>query len=411
MPIVPSRSGRIQELLRRLASGSPAERDSGVAGLTLLGTRVVEPLRAVLPNANREARLAAVEVLDRIEDHAALIPLLDLLGDDDEAVARRAAEALGGRPDPRAARALAGVLAGPGPASRRRCAAQALVRLLAAGLVEALDPLVERVVDEGEGESLRLGVLEALAALEPPLAPSTLRPLLGRLAGSVSARALSLRARALSGAPACRTPGGGEAAPQLGRFKAPHASAAELDRLVRTLCEPGAVPLESLHAAMETAGGAPAISALATALAKVGKPASIPVLHRALVRLGTARSGARLPGEASTLQARVALHRALCALGSRIALYDLREAIEARPAQGIAGLLEVAARIGDATFVPCLARVASEEPALRTRCSAVFAAIARREKLRRTSASLKAVRAADRAALEGFFVSLGRRRG
>ena len=39
------------------------------------------------------------------------------------------------------------------------------------------------------------------------------------------------------------------------------------------------------------------------------------------------------------------------------------------------------------------------------------AAIARREKLRRTSASLKGVRAADRAALEGFFVSLGRRRG
>jgi hypothetical protein len=363
----------------------------------------------VLPNANREARLCAVEVLDRIEDHAALTPLLDLSGDEDEAVARRAMEALGGRPDPPAARALAGVLAGPGSASRRRCAALALVRLQAAGLVEALDPLVERVVDEGEGESLRLFVLEALAALDPPLAPPTLRPLLGRLEGS-ACPALSARARALSGAPSHRTPGGGPAAPLRGRFKTPHGNAAELDRLARTLFEPGTVPLEGLHKAMETAGGAPAISALATALGKVGTPASIPVLHGALVRLGPVRAGAPKPEDASTVRARVALHRALCALGSRIALYDLREAILARPAHGIAGLLGVAARIGDATLVPCLARVASEDPALRARCGAVFATIARREKIRRTSASLKAVRAADRAVLEGFFVSLRRRR-
>ena len=410
MPIVPSRSGRIQELLGRLASGGPAERDSAVAGLTLLGVRVVEPVRAILPTAGRAVRLAALEVLDRIEDHAALAPLLDLVRDEDEPVALRAMEAAGGRPDPRAAEALAGILAGPAPASRRRGAALALARLQAAGLVEALDPLVDRVVDEGEDEPLRLAVLDSLATLDPPLAPSTLRPLLRRLAGS-AAPALSARARALSGSLREGAPARGPATPLLDRLMAPHRTAAETDRLARTLSQPGAVPLESLHAAMEAAGGAPAISVLASVLGNVGTPASIPILHGALARLGPARATTARPEDASTLRARVAVHRALCALGSRIALYDLREAIEARPAHGIADLLDVAGQIGDATMVPSLARVASEDPGLRIPCGEVFAAIARREKLRRTSASLKGVRAADRAALEGFFVSLGRRRG
>lgn len=394
MPIVPSRSGRIQELLGRLASGAAAERDSAVAGLTLLGARVVEPLRAFLPAASPEARLGAVEVLDRIADHAALAPLLDLVRDAHEPVAQRAMEVVGGRADPRAAGTLAGVLAGPANASRRRGAALALARLQAAGLVEALDPLVDRVVDEGEDEPLRLAVLEALATLDPPLAPSTLRPLLRRLAGSTSP-ALSARARALSGAPR----------------KGPPAPAAESERLARTLSPPGAVPLETLHAALEAASSAPAISALTTALAPVATSASIPILHGALARLGPARARAARPEDASALRARVAVHRALGALGSRIALYDLREAIEARPSHGIADLLEVAGRIGDATLVPCLARAASEDPGLRAQCSAAFAAIARREKLRRTSASLKPVRSADKAALEGFFASLRRRRG
>jgi HEAT repeat protein len=394
VPIVPSRSGRIQELLARLASGRRAERDSAVAGLTLLGARVVEPLRAFLPAASPEARLGAVEVLDRIADHAALAPLLELAQDGHEPVAQRAMEALGGRPDPRAAGALAGILAEPATASRRRGAALALARMQAAGRVEALDPLVDTVVDESEDEPLRLAVLEALATLDPPLSPSTLRPLLRRLAGSTRP-ALADRARALSG-----VPGKGSPAP-----------AAEIERLAHTLSPPGAVRLETLHAALQATSSAAAISALATALGPIATPASIPILHGALARLGPARAHAARPEDEIAVRARVAVHRALGSLGSRIALYDLREAIEARPAHGIAGLLEVAGRIGDATLVPCLARAASEDKALRPQCSAAFAAIARREKLRRTSASLKPVRSADRVVLEGFFASLGRRRG
>ena len=185
MPIVPSRSGRIQELLGRLASGGPAERDSAVAGLTLLGVRVVEPLRAILPTANQAARLAALEVLDRIEDHAALAPLLDLVRDEGEPVAQRAMEAVGGRPDPRAAKALARVLAGRG-----------------APAIPALQKALERLGPLGRGggdaSSLRAraAIHETLAALDSRVAlydlretiatcPRAVMPTLIRAAGRV----------------------------------------------------------------------------------------------------------------------------------------------------------------------------------------------------------------------------------
>jgi hypothetical protein len=127
---------------------------------------------------------------------------------------------------------------------------------------------------------------------------------------------------------------------------------------------------------------------------------------RALEGLGPVRRA-----DAVSLRARAALHEALAALDSRVALYDLRETIEARPAREMARLLEVAARIGDATLVGALARAATEDPALRGPCREAFASIARREKLRRTSAALKSVRAAHRRELDGFFDSLARRRG
>ncbi|HEX9185909.1 MAG TPA: HEAT repeat domain-containing protein, partial [Vicinamibacteria bacterium] len=153
MPIVPSRSRRIQELLGRLASPLAAERDSAVAGLTLLGPRVLEPLRAFLPGAARPARLAAVEVLERIEDRGALPLLLELSRDGDEAVSRRAIQAAGAIPDPRAVSGLAALVAPPAPAQRRSAAARALARL-ARGRVEALDVLVARLLDEREEAGL-----------------------------------------------------------------------------------------------------------------------------------------------------------------------------------------------------------------------------------------------------------------
>jgi hypothetical protein len=355
VPIVPSRSARIQELLGRLASARPAERESAIAGLILLGPRVVEPLGAFLGTAGRAGRLAALEVLEGIDDRAALAPLLDLARDADEAVALRALEAAGGRPDPRAVEALAAILSAPGPASRRRAAARALARLQAAGLVEALDPLAARLLDEREEAGLRVAILDSLLAQDPPLAPRTLRPLLKRLASSADPE-LAARARATARA------GIGE-------------------RLVEELMSPGLGP----EAAARTIA----------ALARRGATA-IPVLQRALERLGPMRRGA----DAASLRARAALHEALAALDSRVALYDLRETLETHPRAAMPALLRAASRVGDASVVPALARAVAEDAALLEGCAVALAAIAARERLRRTSAALKAVRPEHRSAFD-----------
>jgi len=355
VPIVPSRSARTRELLGRLASASAAERDSAVAGLTLLGTRVLLPLGAFLPAAGLAARLAALEVLERIEDPAALALLLTLARDADEGVSLRALEAAGERPDPRTVRVLGAILSEPGPAGRRRAAARALARLQAKGFVEALEPLAERLLDEREEPGLRAAILDALLTLEPPLAPRTLRPVLKRLASS-SEPELAARARSTAGA-------------------------AVEDRLAEELTSAG---LSAESAARTSA-----------ALARRGA-AAIPALRRSLDRLGPLRPGADPP----SLRARAALHEALAALGSRVALFDLRESIAAHPRAAMPALLRAASRIGDASLAPALARAVAEDEALLDACAGTLAAIVARERLRRTSAALKSVRPEHRAALD-----------
>jgi hypothetical protein len=360
MPIVPSRADRTRDLVARLASPVPAERDAAVAGLVLVGPRVVEALAAFLPGAPPAARLAVVEVLERLATPAGLPLLVGLARDGDDSLARRSLEAIrsgGGR---RAVPALARLLCGAAP-RRRIDVALALVRLQADGVVEALDPLAERLVDEDEDPSLRAAILEALLALRPPLSPATLRPLLKRLRASSRPELVALA--------------GGTTGPARGAPSRPIE-----DRLVDALVAgPGD----------EEAGR------IVDALARCGAPA-IPAVLRALEALEPPRIGRGAPPARS----RGALHEALAALDSRAALHDLRESLEARPPAAMRALLRAAARVGDASVVPALARAVAEEPDLLPACAAAFSAIAARERLRRTSAALRTVRPEHRPALD-----------
>jgi len=90
---------------------------------------------------------------------------------------------------------------------------------------------------------------------------------------------------------------------------------------------------------------------------------------------------------AASLRARAALHEALAALDSRAALYDLREALAARPGGVMPALLRAAGRIGDASVVPALARAVAEDETLLEPCVEALAKVAAREKLRRKPAS------------------------
>lgn len=406
MPIVPSRAGRIRALLEQLASERTAERDSAVAQLTLIGPRVVEPLLASLEGASAQTRLAALDVLERVADREALPALLRLTGDPSQAVALRAIEIAGQRPDRAALVTLTNLLHRAVP-SRRRAAARALARLHGAGLVEALGPLVDTVFDEGAETRLRLAILEDLLRVEPPLPRSASKPLVRRLAssrdGAVAARAAELD----------RPPQRHVSSPRgpldlIDRVARGEVREDEALDMAERLGRAEAVPLERLHEALQRAEDPQSVQALAALLGAVGGAASIPILSRALRRA----SGATSPGgeTAGDLETRAALHSALAALDSAVALHDLRELIARHPPGVTPRLLEAAARVGNASLVPALARAATEDPALTPSCAAAYAAIARREGLRRSSAALRRVRPEHRPTLEALIEAARRGR-
>jgi hypothetical protein len=110
-------------------------------------------------------------------------------------------------------------------------------------------------------------------------------------------------------------------------------------------------------------------------------------------------------GGPDVLAARVRVHAALARLDSRIALHDLRELVAAHPRDAMPALLRVAARVGDGSLVPALARAASEDPSLLGPCTEAYAAVAGRHRLRRTSPALRQVPARHRAALDAFLAA------
>ncbi len=129
----------------------------------------------------------------------------------------------------------------------------------------------------------------------------------------------------------------------------------------------------------------------------MGGATSIPVLARALERLSRPDDDERV--EVARAMAKGRVHIALAALDSRLALFDLREMLQARPVRALAPLLEAAAQVGDASVATALAGLAAEGPTLLDLCAAPFAAIVRRAKLKPGSAALKSVRPPHREAL------------
>jgi len=400
MPIVPSRSGSIHELVARLSSSRPTERDRAVARLTLLGARAISPLTASLAGASVPARLAAVEVLQEIPDPRALPVLESLASDPDPAVAARAAEALGERGEARSVPALAPGLARP-RASVRRATLAALASLQRRGVVEALAPLLDALLDEASDPRLRLEILDVLAGLEPPLGRSTRQKLARRLGGA-TAPGLAERAAALAaGGPA---PGRARTSDPLERLRAPRVTRGDAARAIADL-QATRVSVSRAREALEAARAPEAVAALAHLLGERGDTASITILSRALERLAP---GGRA-GTAPALEARVAVHAALADLDSRIALHDLRDLVALHPRRVMAAVLEVVARCGDGSFVPALARAATDDPSLEEPCARAFAAIARRHRLRRTSPALRQVRREHRAVLDRFLAGARRR--
>ena len=369
MPILPSARKRIQELLERLESPTSAERQSAIARLTLLGPRAIPHLQAFLGRASSTGRLAGVEVLESVGGPESLDGVLSLTADPSEEVARRAVEAASASAcaEPRAAEALRAVLAS-GSASRRRAAVQGLGHLHRRGVVEAVEPLLGVLLDGDEEETLRLEALESLSSLDR----RSLLPALQTLATDRSP-AVVQAAEALAG----RRPGA--------RSTESRSSVREVNL--------------STELARLTAPGTPAaeVTAIVAALVKGRSPALLTLLRR---RLEAVSESASATGAEMAARAKARIHLALGALGSRIALHDLREMLRARPLYAAHELLAAADLVGDASLVPALAALAANEPRLVAVAAPVCQAIVRREGLRRTSRVVTGLPPAHKAALE-----------
>jgi hypothetical protein len=373
LPILPSAARRIHELLRSLESASPVEHDSAVARLTLLGARILPQLPRFLSRASAAGKLGVLDVLERLAVREGLPLVLGLVRDPSDEVARRAVEAAGAFPDAGAVPALSLAL-GAGPAARRRAAADSLGRLHALGLVEAVDPLLRTLLATDEDEPLRLAALQALAGVDR----RTLGPALRRLASDPSP--------AVAGAAAARL----GRAPSAGRADASAAAAAPVAAGLPSLDSPAW--LTQLTSPRTSASQ---LEALLADLVARRSPAVVPRLRRHLQELDGA---SRAEGPEGTARAKARVHRALAALGSRLALHDLREMLRARPLYAALDLLAAAERVGDASLVGALAGLAAERPELREAVAAAFRAVARREKLKRTSRVFKGLREAERSA-------------
>jgi hypothetical protein len=386
MAIVASRSRQIHELLGQLGSPQPSRREAAVARLTLIGERAVPALAEWMKGAGPIGRLAGLEVLGRLSDPRAAPLVTRLATDADETVAERAIELLGEHPGWDAVAELSRVVR-QGRAPRRRAALEALCRLHRSDALEAMDALLELLVDEAAEPELRIRALQALAGSDR----RALRPVLRRLRSSGDAE-LKRHLAEIEAGPR-RKPSRSSGSEGLLEAWLSHPGRETRQRLLAALDQDEAA-LDRVHQIMARSDDPSALRALIGLVQERRSPASLPRLHELVRRL------AEGPGSPERHQTRARAHLALAALDSRLALYDLRELLPEAPIEDLPLLLSAAGRVGDASLLPALARRAAEDEQTVEACAVALGSIIKRERLRRSSRAAKAVPAKHQRALD-----------
>ena len=125
-------------------------------------TRAVEPLINLLHNDEALIRCAAACMLGDLGDQRAVEPLLEILGDDDFETRSSVVKALGLLGDKRAVLPLLALFDRNKPAYRRVFVIEALDRL---DDLQAVEPLIQRLLDIDEVEEVRQAAIEVLGHL------------------------------------------------------------------------------------------------------------------------------------------------------------------------------------------------------------------------------------------------------
>jgi HEAT repeat protein len=259
--------------------------------------------------------------------------------------------------DPRALAPALDILADAGADPAVGAAAAGVARVFLRGRrgAAAVDRLTAVVLDHGRADALRLAALRALRTLDP----ATIAPVLISLAEDPSA---AIRGDAVAKRTTRRAP-----ADPVGMVT----SAAE-----RGLPE-----------------GPDGAIALRRALGDAGEAVASPLLLRVIERIREREAAETAARRDQWTMARAAAHVALASRGSRLALYDLRESLEAATAPLPVEFLAALSMAGD---VSCLEPIAgahakSKNAWWRDHLAGAFRAIVAREKVTRRHAAIKKI--------------------
>jgi HEAT repeat protein len=287
------------DLVVPIRTSSGREIDSLVAGLGADDAAV------------REASVARLTVIGT----RAVGRLVDLLKSSCPAPARAAAmRVFEGVGDPRALEAVLAALGDADPDVAAAAISSATVFLTGPRSTDVLDRLTATALEVRRHPAVRLAAIDALAGI----GSATMKPLWKTLAGDPVA---VVRSRAESMA---------------GRNK------------------PAEGPLRMLAAACE--GELPDAAELHQAIVDGGSTAPLQTLHRLIERIRDREASAGNAKRAEWTKTRAAAHLALAQRDSRIALYDLREALEGASLPLPVEFLAALSQIGDSS---CLEPVAA----------------------------------------------------
>ena len=270
--------------------------------MLLAGLRADDPLK-------REAAIARLTLIGA----RAVGRLVDFLSASDRGPERAAAlRVLEGVGDPRVLDPVLGCL-NDGDADVAVAAVSAAAAFLkGARGADVLDRLMATALDARRPQVVRLAAIDALAWLDS----ITLKPLWKRLAAD-ALPAVRSRAETAAGHTAVQD------------------------------------PAQTLAAACE--GDLPDAGAVRQAIVDGGSAIALPVLHQLIERIRERESSSGEPRRAEWTKTRAAAHIALAQRGSRLALYDLREALEGATTPLPVEFLAALSQIGDASCIEPIA--------------------------------------------------------
>ena len=399
--------------IRALGSPSRERVDAARARLCMMGGRALDALIEALEGAPPRIKARVMPLLALIQDPRGRAPLVAMLLDRSPRLREVAARALGRFPRTDVLAALTRLLERERVGAVREAAVQALVEQYRAGHEPALGPVLDLLAGPGRPSRPRRAAVEIVPLLTAPQR----RAIAQRLAGDGD-RVLRARASELVHGPEARGDGGPEeierlladldsadyacwagAVHRLAAYGAPAVVAlveAMRERAQRPeYCARAGAALKGMGRraarpiarALETIDEPLPLQALVEVVGTAGTPALVYRLEDLLQRLARKGENGTTAGGDSYRRVRARAHLELARLGSRVAIRDLRAALDAQGGARELELLAAVELIGTRGEIALLLSAwrAEQDEFVRRRIAGAVQAIMRRERIPRNS--------------------------